>query len=128
MRLVFNGHVLQPDTKTLKACGLFDNCVVHCLVHNPRPYSNLTTNQGSNLSEQGSAKFSFANLFENKYFPSDFPTKFNQILFFIENNHQAGISMESGNNSAASVNAGQRLLFLGMFLICLTLVFCWYFR
>lgn len=53
VRLVFNGHVLQPDTKTLKACGLFDNCVVHCLVHNPRPYSNLTTNQGGSLSEQG---------------------------------------------------------------------------
>lgn len=33
VRLVFNGHVLQPDTKTLEACGLFDNCVVHCLIH-----------------------------------------------------------------------------------------------
>lgn len=95
VRLVFNGHVLQPDTKTLKACGLFDNCVVHCLVHNPRPYSNLTTtNPGNNLSEQ-------------------------------ENNHSAGISLDGGNNSAA---AGQRLLFIGMVFICLTLVFCWYFR
>lgn len=37
VRLVFNGHVLQPDSKTLAACGLFDNCVVHCLIHNPRP-------------------------------------------------------------------------------------------
>lgn len=94
VRLVFNGHVLQPDTKTLKACGLFDNCVVHCLVHNPRPYSNLTTNPGNNLGEQ-------------------------------ENNHSAGISLDGGNNSAA---AGQRLLFIGMVFICLTLVFCWYFR
>ncbi|GAB0095171.1 Ubiquitin-like domain-containing protein [Sergentomyia squamirostris] len=33
VRLVFNGHVLQPDSKTLQACGLFDNCVVHCLIH-----------------------------------------------------------------------------------------------
>lgn len=33
VRLVFNGHVLQPDSKTLKKCGLFDNCVVHCLIH-----------------------------------------------------------------------------------------------
>ncbi|KAJ6639085.1 Transmembrane and ubiquitin-like domain-containing protein 2 [Pseudolycoriella hygida] len=97
VRLVFNGHVLQPDTKTLKACGLFDNCVVHCLVHNPRPYSNLTASQGNNLNEQ-------------------------------ENNLQDGIITESGNASAESINAGQRLLFVGMFLICLTLVFCWYFR
>lgn len=37
VRLVFNGHVLQPDSKTLQACGLFDNCVVHCLIHNKRP-------------------------------------------------------------------------------------------
>lgn len=37
VRLVFNGHVLQPDAKTIAACGLFDNCVVHCLIHNPRP-------------------------------------------------------------------------------------------
>lgn len=37
VRLVFNGHVLQPDSKTLAACGLFDNCVVHCLIHNPKP-------------------------------------------------------------------------------------------
>lgn len=59
VRLVFNGHVLQPDTKTLKACGLFDNCVVHCLVHNPRPYSNLTTNPGNNLGEQGMDDFHF---------------------------------------------------------------------
>lgn len=42
-----------------------------------------------------------------------------------ENNHSAGISLDGGNNSAA---AGQRLLFIGMVFICLTLVFCWYFR
>lgn len=39
VRLVFNGHVLQPESKTLEACGLFDNCVVHCLVHNQKPQS-----------------------------------------------------------------------------------------
>lgn len=36
VRLVFNGHVLQPDSQTLEKCGLFHNCVVHCLVHQPR--------------------------------------------------------------------------------------------
>uniref|UniRef100_A0A1L8DSK2 Putative transmembrane and ubiquitin-like domain-containing protein 2 n=1 Tax=Nyssomyia neivai TaxID=330878 RepID=A0A1L8DSK2_9DIPT len=39
VRLVFNGHVLQPDSKTLQACGLFDNCVVHCLIHK-KPSNN----------------------------------------------------------------------------------------
>nr|CAH7726925.1 unnamed protein product [Callosobruchus chinensis] len=33
VRLIFNGQVLQPDSQTLKSCGLFHNCVVHCLVH-----------------------------------------------------------------------------------------------
>ncbi|XP_052888610.1 transmembrane and ubiquitin-like domain-containing protein 2 [Anopheles moucheti] len=40
VRLVFNGHVLQPDNKTLAACGLFDNCVVHCLIHNQKSALN----------------------------------------------------------------------------------------
>lgn len=34
VRLVFNGKVLQPDGTSLRSCGLFENCVVHCLVHN----------------------------------------------------------------------------------------------
>lgn len=37
MRLVFNGRVLQPDTQTLEQCGLFNDCVVHCWVHQQRP-------------------------------------------------------------------------------------------
>ncbi|KAJ8674107.1 hypothetical protein QAD02_005369 [Eretmocerus hayati] len=37
VRLVFNGHVLQPDNITLEQCGFFNNCVVHCLIHQPRP-------------------------------------------------------------------------------------------
>lgn len=38
MRLIFNGQVLRPDTKTLHACGMFADCVVHCLVRNtPAP-------------------------------------------------------------------------------------------
>ncbi|XP_053695763.1 transmembrane and ubiquitin-like domain-containing protein 2 [Sabethes cyaneus] len=48
VRLVFNGHVLQPDSKTLAACGLFDNCVVHCLIHNPKPQlSSIEANESS---------------------------------------------------------------------------------
>ncbi|CAG9859554.1 unnamed protein product [Phyllotreta striolata] len=40
VRLIFNGQVLQPDTQTLKSCGLFDNCVVHCLIHQKRNQAN----------------------------------------------------------------------------------------
>ncbi|XP_063907175.1 transmembrane and ubiquitin-like domain-containing protein 1 isoform X3 [Zophobas morio] len=36
VRLIFNGQVLQQDSKTLEGCGLFDNCVVHCLIHQRR--------------------------------------------------------------------------------------------
>ena len=39
VRLVFNGQVLQPDNTTLEQCGFFNNCVVHCLIHQPRPAS-----------------------------------------------------------------------------------------
>ncbi|OXU30623.1 hypothetical protein TSAR_003637 [Trichomalopsis sarcophagae] len=37
VRLVFNGQVLQPDNHTLEQYGFFHNCVVHCLIHQPRP-------------------------------------------------------------------------------------------
>ncbi|XP_012286152.1 transmembrane and ubiquitin-like domain-containing protein 1 [Orussus abietinus] len=36
VRLVFNGQLLQPDTHTLERCGLYNNCVVHCLIHQLR--------------------------------------------------------------------------------------------
>lgn len=37
VRLIFNGHVLRPETRTLRDCGLFSNCVVHCLVRAAPP-------------------------------------------------------------------------------------------
>jgi hypothetical protein len=37
VRLVFNGQILQPDNATLERCGFFNNCVVHCLIQQPRP-------------------------------------------------------------------------------------------
>lgn len=40
VRLVFNGKVLQPDGASLRSCALFENCVVHCLVHNMPPNSS----------------------------------------------------------------------------------------
>lgn len=44
VRLIFNGQVLQQDMETLQSCGLFDNCVVHCLIHQKRAQS--TENSG----------------------------------------------------------------------------------
>nr|XP_023015861.1 transmembrane and ubiquitin-like domain-containing protein 1 isoform X1 [Leptinotarsa decemlineata]XP_023015862.1 transmembrane and ubiquitin-like domain-containing protein 1 isoform X1 [Leptinotarsa decemlineata] len=36
VKLIYKGHVLQPDTQTLRTCGLEDDCVVHCLIHNKK--------------------------------------------------------------------------------------------
>lgn len=42
VRLIFNGQVLGSDQQTLQACGLYDNCVVHCLVHSQRAPTRST--------------------------------------------------------------------------------------
>lgn len=34
VRLIFNGRVLDNDNKTLREFGIFDQCVVHCLIVN----------------------------------------------------------------------------------------------
>lgn len=50
VRLIFNGRVLQPDELSLQSCGLFDNCVIHCLIHNKRA-SIVDTDNASNNSD-----------------------------------------------------------------------------
>ncbi|XP_006624132.1 transmembrane and ubiquitin-like domain-containing protein 1 [Apis dorsata] len=55
VRLVFNGRVLQPDNQTLERCGLYNNCVVHCLVHQPRP--NPVSSQTSTLDNSSPIYF-----------------------------------------------------------------------
>ncbi|XP_050431904.1 transmembrane and ubiquitin-like domain-containing protein 1 isoform X2 [Adelges cooleyi] len=40
VRLIFQGKVLHDDEASLISCGLHDNCVVHCLIHQPRPSPN----------------------------------------------------------------------------------------
>jgi transmembrane and ubiquitin-like domain-containing protein len=47
VRLIFNGQVLARDGASLEEHGLFDNCVIHCLVHQPR---------NSNTSSTGTAE------------------------------------------------------------------------
>uniref|UniRef100_A0A1B6GQH6 Ubiquitin-like domain-containing protein n=1 Tax=Cuerna arida TaxID=1464854 RepID=A0A1B6GQH6_9HEMI len=34
VRLIFKGHILDRDHQTLQEHGLYDNCVIHCLVDN----------------------------------------------------------------------------------------------
>ena len=33
VRLIFNGQVLREEQNTLRSYGIFDKCVVHCLIH-----------------------------------------------------------------------------------------------
>jgi len=33
IRLIFNGQVLRDESSSLRSCGMFDKCVVHCLIH-----------------------------------------------------------------------------------------------
>lgn len=33
VRLIFNGQVLRDENSSLRSCGIFDKCVVHCLIH-----------------------------------------------------------------------------------------------
>ncbi|CAH1997265.1 unnamed protein product [Acanthoscelides obtectus] len=51
VRLIFNGQVLQPDTQTLKSCGLFHNCVVHCLVHQKKQQQTQGETSGGSRAE-----------------------------------------------------------------------------
>nr|XP_012221249.1 PREDICTED: transmembrane and ubiquitin-like domain-containing protein 1 [Linepithema humile]XP_012221250.1 PREDICTED: transmembrane and ubiquitin-like domain-containing protein 1 [Linepithema humile] len=56
VRLIFNGRVLQPDTQTLEQCGLFNDCVVHCWVVQPRP-AVVPSSQTSTLDNSSSIYF-----------------------------------------------------------------------
>lgn len=58
VRLIFNGQVLQSDSETLQGYGLFDNCVVHCLVHQQRSGSSNQGGMGDNQSARDSASSS----------------------------------------------------------------------
>ncbi|PSN46105.1 hypothetical protein C0J52_02270 [Blattella germanica] len=55
VRLIFNGQVLQSDNETLQGYGLFDNCVVHCLVHQQRSGSANQAGGADNQSGRDSA-------------------------------------------------------------------------
>lgn len=54
IRLIFHGHVLHPDNDTLEQCGLYDNCVVHCLVHQQRVHQSNNDTSQANVNDTSS--------------------------------------------------------------------------
>ncbi|XP_055637143.1 transmembrane and ubiquitin-like domain-containing protein 2 [Toxorhynchites rutilus septentrionalis] len=104
VRLVFNGHVLQPDTKTLAACGLFDNCVVHCLIHNPKPSLAGNDMNGSNTNLVGDNNIGEGNL-----------------------TNDLGLGM-GRNGRENSTRYGTYFIYIGTFILSATILYCWYCR
>lgn len=47
VRLIFNGRVLDNDSKTLREFGIFDQCVVHCLIVNRQQNQNQPRSGGA---------------------------------------------------------------------------------
>ncbi|XP_058813601.1 transmembrane and ubiquitin-like domain-containing protein 2 isoform X2 [Topomyia yanbarensis] len=104
VRLVFNGHVLQPDSKTLAACGLFDNCVVHCLIHNPKPQLSGNDANGSGSSPPADIGI------------SDVGGSISRGLGF-------------GNNDRDNrTRYGTYFIYIGTFILSATISYCWYCR
>lgn len=107
VRLVFNGHVLQPDDKTLAACGLFDNCVVHCLIHTPKPVGPAGDGSGANpLDGNGSST-------ETGGFGSG-----------------GGVAgLDGGTNVQNNgTRYGTYFIYIGTFILSATITYCWYCR
>lgn len=109
VRLVFNGHVLQPDDKTLAACGLFDNCVVHCLIHTPKPVGPAG-GDGSAATLDGSGSSSDVGYGTNG------------------NGGMAGL--DGGGNTVRDNGAryGTYFIYIGTFILSATITYCWYCR
>lgn len=56
IKLIFNGQMLQRDDDSLQSYGFFNNCVVHCLIHQQRATNdeNVDSNStGSSRSRSG---------------------------------------------------------------------------
>jgi len=98
VKLIFNGHVLKQNQHSLQSCGLFHNCVVHCLIHQKRP------SIGDRDRRRGSLGESAPQFFRNNNFPH---------ILNVNNNNQ-GIEYDLGN-----------FLYAG---VCFILLAAWYFR
>lgn len=108
VRLVFNGHVLQPDDKTLAACGLFDNCVVHCLIHTPKPVGPAGDGAASPLDGASSNNGGGAGGYGT--------------------NGMAGL--DGGGNPVRDngTRYGTYFIYIGTFILSATITYCWYCR
>ncbi|CAL8143181.1 unnamed protein product [Orchesella dallaii] len=53
VRLIFNGRVLDNDAKTLREFGIFDQCVVHCLIVNRQQNQDQSRSGGTSGSSTG---------------------------------------------------------------------------
>lgn len=54
VKLIFNGQILERESDTLETCGLFDNCVVHCLIHPARLSQSGDNSESSNRNRTNS--------------------------------------------------------------------------
>ncbi|XP_050296362.1 transmembrane and ubiquitin-like domain-containing protein 1 [Anthonomus grandis grandis] len=63
IKLIFNGQILKEDRHNLKSYGLFDNCVVHCLILPKRNQPNR--NQAEESSTENNSQFFVENPFIN---------------------------------------------------------------
>ena len=66
VKLVFNGQVLM-DTQNISNSGLFDDCVVHCLIHNKRtvtvPGENATPAANTGILPENGTFFVYFGIF-----------------------------------------------------------------
>lgn len=51
VRFIFNGQMLREESNTLRSYGMFDKCVVHCLIQQQAPSARTST--GSSGEAQG---------------------------------------------------------------------------
>lgn len=130
VRLVFNGHVLQPDRKTLAECGLFDNCVVHCLIHNQKSNNNNHANANLGSSTTGSFRHSLSG-------SSLGATGLAASTSGLGNNNGgnagngSGLGLDGSIPSDSFLNRpehGRWYLYISLVFISLTLLFCWFCR
>lgn len=110
VRLVFNGHVLQPDRKTLAECGLFDQCVVHCLIHNQRP--NTMNSDGGGGASQTATN-----------------TMMTSTTTMTSGGGVGGLEGSLASESFLNrPEHGRWYLYISLVFISLTLLFCWFCR
>jgi transmembrane and ubiquitin-like domain-containing protein len=111
VRLVFNGAILQPVTKSLKNCGLFDNCVVHVLIHKKNAQQRPTRERVTNDAGTNSAR-NLEEITVTRRVPG---------LGGLNEERRRGQSFRPREN-------GTFFCYLGMFLVTVTLLACWFCR